>query len=463
MPCAIAAIVTAAPAHMVRAQQGQSPVAPSSTIGPVTDQSTLSLLGLATLPEGNQLARRNDVWFGATQPLGSAAGVRLSMIGSGNWQVRDALGESNAMEGTVALRARGRVGGVRGWSAVSYGHASLSGAPGATLLERGGIMGPGGLDAVRADTTVSRRVDIGNIGRAEAGVLTSAGGFEFSFGVSVERATRVTTQTLVIDVGEEVPALPSAPGPSAERASTIRTMRGVQRRDVATGIAAMGFNMGAASWLVTVTSPVVSNFSSDALSPRPRTAPTVASLAVVQPIAGWLSLVGAASTNSTTVGSTVLRDDVAERRSSFAPVVALGVRISRLPFGGRNDLTPNGILSLETHTIGAVDSASLETPASSTTPAAAHDEESDTLRVLLVIDAPRAESVELMGDATGWLVTGMQRMRNGRWRAELRLSPGAHRITVRADGGKWAAPPGLPVGNDDFGTPVGMIIIQGRR
>ena len=273
----------------------------------------------------------------------------------------------------------------------------------------------------------------------------------------MERATRVTTQTLVIDVGEEGPAMPGPSAPGSEQASTIRTMRGVQRRDVATGIAAMGFNMGAASWLVTVTSPVVSRFSSDALSPRPRTAPTVASLAVVQPIAGWLSLVGAASTNSTTVGSTVLRDDVAERRRAFSPVVALGVRISRLPFGGRNDLTPNGILSLETHTIGAVDSASLDAPT------ATRDEESDTLRVLLVIDAPRAESVELMGDATGWLVTGMQRMRNGRWRAELRLSPGAHRITVRADGGKWAAPPGLPVGNDDFGTPVGMIIVQGRR
>ena len=87
----------------------------------------------------------------------------------------------------------------------------------------------------------------------------------------------------------------------------------------------------------------------------------------------------------------------------------------------------------------------------------------DTLRVVLLIDAPRAESVELMGDATEWMVTQMQRAANGRWRAELKLAPGMHRITVRADGGAWIAPPGLPMGSDDYGSPVGMIAVRGKR
>jgi hypothetical protein len=34
---------------------------------------------------------------------------------------------------------------------------------------------------------------------------------------------------------------------------------------------------------------------------------------------------------------------------------------------------------------------------------------------------------------------------------------------VRADGGQWVAPPGLPLGADDFGAPVGMLLIGGRR
>jgi 1,4-alpha-glucan branching enzyme len=84
----------------------------------------------------------------------------------------------------------------------------------------------------------------------------------------------------------------------------------------------------------------------------------------------------------------------------------------------------------------------------------------DTLRVVLLIDAPKAESVELMGDATQWSITQMRRLPNGRWRAELKLSPGMHRVTVRADGGQWIAPPGLPIGNDEYGSPVGMIIVR---
>jgi len=69
----------------------------------------------------------------------------------------------------------------------------------------------------------------------------------------------------------------------------------------------------------------------------------------------------------------------------------------------------------------------------------------------------------LMGDATSWTVTQMRRHPSGRWRAELKLAPGMHRLIVRSDGGKWVAPPGLPVGNDDYGTPVGMVLIKSPK
>jgi hypothetical protein len=427
-------------------------MAPASAIGPVTDAPTFSLLGLAALPQRGELEQRNAVWFGATQPVASVGRVKFSALGHGNWQVRDVVGANSGLEGSLALRARARVGGAQAWSAVSYGYANIEGVPGGGLLAgRIASISNGYLDGMRADTTVSNRVDVGHIGRAEAGLLTSVSGVELSFGLSMERATRVTTQTITIATDDGSPPA----GPLAERAGvSTRTIRGLQRRDMATGIAAMGFNTGSASWLVSVTSPIANWVTSDALSPRPFIAPAMASVAVVQPLTAWLSVVGAASSHSASVGSSVLRDDVEGSRRSFAPVLALGVRIARLPRRGGDD-TPDGILAFETHTIGGVDSASVNLGTAGP--------DGDTLRVLLLIDAPKADAIEVMGDATQWVVTPLHRLPSGRWRAELKLAPGAHRITVRADGGKWIAPPGLPIGSDDYGSPVGMIIVRGKR
>jgi hypothetical protein len=305
------------------------------------------------------------------------------------------------------------------------------------------------------DTTITRRVDVGQLGRAEAGMVTTYAGVEFAFGMSFERATRVTTQTLTVDVPRVAVNVPTNAGQLSSSSSTLRT---VQRRDLATGIASAGFNTGQTQWLLSVTAPVASWINSDALAPRPQTIPTVASLAVVQPVTGWLSLVGAAATNAATVGGgSMLSDQLRDRtRSAFSPVVALGVRISRLPWRD-NDGTPAGILAFETRTLGAVDRLSIEpSPDDSSSGFMTRD----TLRVVLLIDAPKAESVELMGDATQWSITQMRRLQNGRWRAELKLAPGMHRITVRADGGQWIAPPGIPIGNDEYGSPVGMIIVR---
>ena len=454
VPCAWASLCVAS--SLSAQVRGDAPIAPAATIGPVTDASTLSVLGMAFLPDGtgSSLTQRNDLWLGATQPLGRIGRVRFATLGTANWRVPDGIGNDGQIEGTLALRARARVGAQRVWSAISYGHASVNGAsPTAGIL--GSAMPPlvaGGFDLRDTDTTVSRRVDVGAISRAEAGVMTNVSGMEFSFGFSVERATRTTTQTLTIDEPDAI-TMPTVGG--FTRLVNNRTTRSLQRRDIATGIASLGFHTGPTTWLVSVTSPVATWISSDALTPAPSMLPTVASLAVVQPITGWLSLVGAAATNAATVGGTALRDDLDRRRArSFAPVLAIGVRISRLPSGGANG-TPGGILAFETRTLGAVDSLAVEQGASAP--------DGDTLRVVLLIDAPRAESVELMGDATEWTTTRMQRLTNGRWRAELKLAPGMHRITVRADGGAWIAPPGLPIGNDDYGSPVGMISVRGKR
>jgi hypothetical protein len=436
-------------------------MAPAATIGPVTDAPTFSVLGIASLPNGsgNTLARSNDVWLGATQPVGSLGRFRFAALGSGNVQFKEGVAGGGQAQGLLTVRARARFGEQRVWSAVSYGRSSINGQIagsgfGNPMLT--GFIAPSTpAEPSIGDTTITRRVDVGQLGRAEAGMVTTYAGVEFAFGMSFERATRVTTQTLTVDVPRVAVNVPNSAGQLSGSSSTLRTM---QRRDLATGIASAGFNTGQTQWLLSVTAPVASWITSDALAPRPQTIPTVATLAVVQPVTGWLSLVGAAATNAATVGGgSMLSDQLRDRtRSAFSPVVALGVRISRLPWRD-NDGTPTGILAFETRTVGAVDRVSIEQGNDEFGDAYATR---DTLRVVLLIDAPKAESVELMGDATQWSITQMRRLPNGRWRAELKLSPGMHRVTVRADGGQWIAPPGLPIGNDEYGSPVGMIIVR---
>jgi hypothetical protein len=444
----------------LRAQvRGDAPMAPAATIGPVTDAPTFSVLGIASLPDGsgNSLAQRNDVWLGATQSMGRIGGIRLAALASGNVRLQEGISGSPHAQGLLTLRARSRIGENRLWSAVSYGRSSVNGNPSAGMFNEtlsANLTGNTLVDPVGSDTSVTRRIDVGQLARAEAGLMTTYAGVEFAFGMSYERATRVTTQTMTLDVPRVAMSVPTNAG-QVLSSSTLRT---VQRRDLATGIASVGFNTGHTQWLMSVTAPVASWITSDALAPQPQQVPTVASLAVVQPVTGWLSLVGAAATNAATLGGSMLRDELRDRtRSGFSPVVALGVRISRLPWRD-NDGTPSGILAFETRTLGTVDSASLEQLADDRDDLGVTGR--DTLRVVLLIDAPRAESVELMGDATQWSVTRMRRLPNGRWRAELKLPPGAHRVTVRADGGQWIAPPGLPIGNDEFGSPAGMIIIR---
>lgn len=455
-----AASVTAA--GMLEAQvRANAPIAPAAAIGAITDAATVSLLGIASSPAtaGQSFGQQNDLWLGATQPVGQLGPIKLSALGTGSWQFREATGNSTQAQGMITLRGGSRVGAQRIWGAISYGYSGFTGSPAANLL--GTLVGPqagGGIDNRGVDTTISRKVDIGQMGRFEAGVMGNYFGVDLTVGMAVEHATRVTTQTITIDEPGFIPAMTSR----GTRMVSSHSVRVAQRRDLATGIASAGFNTGSTVWLLSVSAPVAAWVTSDESAPAPQPIPTVASLVVAQPITGWLSLVGAAATNPASVGPNVLRDMVQTQNDSrsfrsFSPVVALGFRISRLPGMGHDD-TPDGILAFETRTLGTVDSISIER-----TDGEFAELSADTLRVVLLVDAPRAESVEIMGDATSWTVTSMSKNGNGRWRTELRLAPGMHRLILRADGGKWVAPPGLPVGSDDYGTPVGMILIRSPR
>jgi hypothetical protein len=428
----------------------EAPIVPSSTIGSVANSSTFSVLGVAALPEaGASIGNRNVLWFAATQPIGRVAGVRFTALGSGYYRPSEAVGGRDATEGTVSLRALARIGGFRTWSAVSVGRATAEGArsnsEGLSPVPANLLLGSS------TDTTLIRREDMGKLSRAELGMLTTAGQVEFAFGVSLERATRVTTQRVAL-----------AENPIFDPKLVQQFTQATERRDIATGLASASFRTGATDWLVSVSSPLASWVDNSGEAPRPQRTPAVATVAFMQPLTAWLSVVGAASTNATTVGSYALRDDRADgRRSDFAPVVALGVRIASFSLKNRMG-EPRGILSFETRTIGIIDSVTFETLALDSLTIADVETGRELVRVLLVIDAPRSESVELMGDATSWNVTAMQRARDGKWRAELRVPPGMHRVAVRADGGSWIAPPGLPMSTDDFGSRVGLLVVKVR-
>jgi hypothetical protein len=438
------------------ARASANPAAPASAVGAITNFSTVSLMGTTALPSGDERGvNRQQLYMGLTQPIGRLGGVKFTAIGSGYYQMRDAAARgTSGGEAALAIRANGRVNGVRAWGALSYGRANAMGALG-SIISAPGSNGGLGWEGSGADTTVSKRVDIGSVARVESGLLGSKYGFDMSMGLSVERATRVTTQTLMIQQTTDLP--PNIPQ-STE--TMVRTTRGVQRREIATGIASLGWRTGSTAWLTSVSAPLYTWISKDALTPAPRIAPAVVSLAVAQPITAWLSAVGSASTNPTSVGNTAISDNaVLNRRGSLSPVFGFGVSVARVPLRNKHgESALTGILGFESRVIEAIDSVIVFSDSSLLRVVG-----DSSYRVRLVIDAPSAGYVELMGDATSWTVVNMARGGDGRWRAELKLAVGAHRLAVRADGGAWIAPPGLPLGNNDFGNPVGVLIMEPRN
>ncbi|HJU66671.1 MAG TPA: glycogen-binding domain-containing protein [Gemmatimonadaceae bacterium] len=79
--------------------------------------------------------------------------------------------------------------------------------------------------------------------------------------------------------------------------------------------------------------------------------------------------------------------------------------------------------------------------------------------VLLVVHAPRARRVELMGDFTDWRPLVMQREADDHFAARIRLPAGSYRINVRVDGGTWMAPPGTTQVADEYNGAAGLLVI----
>jgi hypothetical protein len=79
--------------------------------------------------------------------------------------------------------------------------------------------------------------------------------------------------------------------------------------------------------------------------------------------------------------------------------------------------------------------------------------------VLLVVHAPRARRVELMGDFTDWRPLVMRREGEDHFAARIQLPAGSYRINVRVDGGAWMAPPGTTPVADEYNGAAGLLVI----
>lgn len=82
-------------------------------------------------------------------------------------------------------------------------------------------------------------------------------------------------------------------------------------------------------------------------------------------------------------------------------------------------------------------------------------------RYRLSLWVPRAHSVELSGDFTGWKPVSLERGEGGQWSISLVLLPGAHRVNARIDRGAWIVPPGLTTISDDYAGTVGVLVVDG--
>jgi hypothetical protein len=73
---------------------------------------------------------------------------------------------------------------------------------------------------------------------------------------------------------------------------------------------------------------------------------------------------------------------------------------------------------------------------------------------------PRTRQVSISSDLTGWLPVNLSRNDDGRWEIVLAAKAGVHRLNVRADGGPWFVPTGLPTSDDGFGAKVGLLVLD---
>ena len=90
----------------------------------------------------------------------------------------------------------------------------------------------------------------------------------------------------------------------------------------------------------------------------------------------------------------------------------------------------------------------------------------DARAVRLVLDAPDARSVHVVGDFNGWdrTATALEREPGtGRWSLVLPLAPGRYRYAFLVDGTTWVADPAHDQVRDaDFGQPTSELLVEVR-
>lgn len=79
--------------------------------------------------------------------------------------------------------------------------------------------------------------------------------------------------------------------------------------------------------------------------------------------------------------------------------------------------------------------------------------------IRLRLHAPGARQVEVSGNLTSWEAVSLKPDASGWWQVVLPGEKGLHRLRVRVDGGAWTAPAGVAASRDEFGDPVGMVIV----
>jgi hypothetical protein len=81
-------------------------------------------------------------------------------------------------------------------------------------------------------------------------------------------------------------------------------------------------------------------------------------------------------------------------------------------------------------------------------------------RVRIVLMAPEARRVEIMGSFSNWQPVDMERAWPDYWQASVPMLPGVHQINVRYDGGPWQVPPETTPVADEFGGVVGTFAVE---
>jgi hypothetical protein len=78
----------------------------------------------------------------------------------------------------------------------------------------------------------------------------------------------------------------------------------------------------------------------------------------------------------------------------------------------------------------------------------------------VVMRVPHARRVEISGDFNAWKAIELHETHPDTWEATLTLTPGTYHLSVRVDGARWSAPPGVPTVQDEFNGTVGIVVVR---